>query len=191
MFRWVNGYLFLLTNVRLSMFPLMNVLRNWISTFESTAEISVNSICFFLQCWIKMSNQHNSILGEEIKQHAEYQQVISNCQCHNYLWEMRTNKAKIQLWENWLRATCLQSFKTQFFTICSHLSFIDWLHPSFTGFAKRYFSCKEVRQSDRRISICVFGVLRGKGNFLFFQSNVGFHFVFFKKIPKSFLQRRK
>lgn len=70
----------------------------------------------FLQCWIKMSNQHNWILGEEIKQHAEYQQVISNCQCHNYLWEMRTNKAKIQLWENWLRATCLQSFKTHFFT---------------------------------------------------------------------------
>lgn len=70
----------------------------------------------FLQCWIKMSKQHNSIIGEEIKQHAEYQQDISNCQCHNYLWEMRTNTAKIQLWENWLRATCLQSFKTQFFT---------------------------------------------------------------------------
>lgn len=70
----------------------------------------------FLQRWIKMSNQHNSIIGEKIKQRAEYQQVISNCQCHNYLWEMRTNKAKIQLWENWLRATCLQSFKTQFFT---------------------------------------------------------------------------
>lgn len=38
----------------------------------------------FLQCWIKMSNRHNSIIGEKIKQHTEYWQVISNCQCHNY-----------------------------------------------------------------------------------------------------------
>lgn len=42
----------------------------------STTEISVNWVCFFLQCWIEMSNQHDSIIGEEIKQHAEYQQVI-------------------------------------------------------------------------------------------------------------------
>lgn len=65
-----------------------------------------------------MSNQHNSIIGEEIKQRAEYQQVIYEIlQIDSAIttcgkWEQ--TRAQIQLWENWLRATCLQSFKIQF-----------------------------------------------------------------------------
>lgn len=64
---------------KVNTFPLMDVLQNWISTFCPKCINNRNSSklsLLFLQCWIKMSNQHNSVIGEEIKQHAEYQQVI-------------------------------------------------------------------------------------------------------------------